>query len=482
MLFSDFGYKISDRLENRFYVIVDQTDRELPGALSKQQMEQDPQQAEPIAISEDFRKEWYYVRLADKMTYKADGEEADAGVYWWHRNANEPNLYIANSYLQGIGDFYADDFGALFNSTTRNEIFGRQNIFTAGFNPTAEREDDRYYANLDGQQGPTTGQDVEWSLNGVLYAQDQHYLTEKLSLVAGIQAAYAQRHFYDTYTNSVDGNQSANLIFRTVNPKVGLLYELTDKDQLYANYSRSWQPPSFDNMVNFDTGPDTSQVLTRLQPQRAWTAEVGTRDEQGRFEWELSLYHTWLHDELLDLNNAQDVDLGGVNVHRSYHQGIEAGLEIRLMDSIFVKENKTRLGDRLTLRQNYTLTDLHFDHDPVYGDNRIGGVPIHVYQAQLMYESPVGFYAGPNLNWVITPFPVDNANLLYAPAYALVGFKTGMQLGKGVSVFFDARNLLDQRYASSVDPISSERAYPAPIQVFHPGDPRSFYGGVSWKW
>ena len=216
--------------------------------------------------------------------------------------------------------------------------------------------------------------------------------------------------------------------------------------------------------------------------QRAWTAEVGTRDEQGRFEWELSLYHTWLHDELLDLNNAQDVDLGGVNVHRSYHQGIEAGLEIRLMDSIFVKENKTRLGDRLTLRQNYTLTDLHFDHDPVYGDNRIGGVPIHVYQAQLMYESPVGFYAGPNLNWVITPFPVDNANLLYAPAYALVGFKTGMQLGKGVSVFFDARNLLDQRYASSVDPISSERAYPAPIQVFHPGDPRSFYGGVSWKW
>ena len=41
MLFSDFGYKISDRLENRFYVIVNQTDRELPGALSKQQMEQD---------------------------------------------------------------------------------------------------------------------------------------------------------------------------------------------------------------------------------------------------------------------------------------------------------------------------------------------------------------------------------------------------------------------------------------------------------
>ena len=47
------------------------------------------------------------------------------GPYWWHRNANEPNLYVANSYLQGIGDFYADDFGASFNSTTRSEIVGR---------------------------------------------------------------------------------------------------------------------------------------------------------------------------------------------------------------------------------------------------------------------------------------------------------------------------------------------------------------------
>jgi iron complex outermembrane receptor protein len=99
-----------------------------------------------------------------------------------------------------------------------------------------------------------------------------------------------------------------------------------------------------------------------------------------------------------------------------------------------------------------------------------------------MYESPTGFYAGPNLHWVMTQYPVDNANLLYTPASALVGFRIGMQLGKGFSIFFDARNLLNQRYASSVDPISSQKAFPAPIQVFHPGDPRSFYGGVSYKW
>jgi iron complex outermembrane recepter protein len=484
MLFSDFGYKINDRLENRFYLIADETDRQLPGALSLQQMQQDPQQAQTNAIPQDFRKNWYYLRLADKMSYENGGEEADAGVYWWHRNAYEPNLYITNNFLQGIGTFYADDYGALLNSTTRSEFLGEDNIFTAGFNPTAEREDDAYYANNSGQQGALTGADIEWSLNAVLYAQNQYYLTEKLSLVTGMQGAYAQRRFYDNFTNSVDGNASANLIFRTLNPKIGLLYELTDKDQIYANFSRSWQPPSFDNMVNFDTGPDTSQTLTPLQPQRAWTAEVGARGEDGRFDWELSLYHSWVHNELLDLYNPMtDTEIGGANIANSYNQGIEAGLDIRLWDSIFVKEDKTHFGDRLTLRQNYTLSDLHFDNDPVYGNNRIAGVPVNVYEAQLMYEAPCGFYAGPNVNWVITPYPVDNANTLYAPAYALLGFKTGMELGKGFSIFFEARNLLDERYASSVDPISSANPLvnPPPVQVFHPGDPRSFYFGVSWK-
>jgi iron complex outermembrane receptor protein len=90
------------------------------------------------------------------------------------------------------------------------------------------------------------------------------------------------------------------------------------------------------------------------------------------------------------------------------------------------------------------------------------------------------------LHWIITSYPVDNSNTLYAPAYALLGFKTGMQLGRHVSIFFEAKNLLDKRYASSVDPISDNGANGGipgqTAMVFHPGDPRSFYGGVSWKW
>ena len=42
-------------------------------------------------------------------------------------------------------------------------------------------------------------------------------------------------------------------------------------------------------------------------------------------------------------------------------------------------------------------------------------------------------------------------------------------------------NLLNQRYASSIDVIADARMEPNP-EIFHPGDGRSFYCGISWGW
>ena len=202
---------------------------------------------------------------------------------------------------------------------------------------------------------------------------------------------------------------------------------------------------------------------------------------EGRFEWELSLYRTWLRNELLELNDAKGNEIGAVNVERSYHQGIEAGLEIELLDSVFLERKKEGSGDRLTFSQTYTLNDFHFDGDPVYGDNRIAGVPQHFYEAELLYVTASGFYAGPNLQCNVTRYPVDQANTLFADSYALLGFKIGYRPKKGFSIFLEAKNLTDERFASAVDPIADARTV-SEAQVFHPGDGRAFYGGVSWNW
>jgi iron complex outermembrane receptor protein len=480
-LFTDLGYKINDNLENRFYLTLDQTDRQLPGGLTQEQMEDDPRQADPEAAPLDYSKQWYYVRLADKVSYGKEGHELDASVYWWHRELEEKGYYSSTNFEQGIQEYHADDGGINLNSVTRSELLGQQNILTIGASPAFETEQDHNYENLGGAEGATIAKDLELSVNVPFYLENQHYLTDKLSLLTGIQAIYVVRHFYDYFNDTTDGDQSAKQDFFSVNPKIGLLYELNAESQAFINFSRTFQPPSFDNMVTFDDGPDVSLTYTPLEPQRAWTIELGTRGKSGRFDWDLALYHSWVRDELQDLYDALGQDRGDVNVARSDHQGIEAGFGIELWNS---KKSRDETGHRFTLNQSYTLNDFHFDDDPVYGDNRLAAIPIHIYEADLMYEAPGGFYAGPNVQCNLSSYPVDQQNTLYAGTYELLGFKIGYagNWGKSkYSVFVEAKNLTDENYAAAVDPIPNGQN-PGDPQVFHPGDGRSFYGGITWSW
>ena len=124
--------------------------------------------------------------------------------------------------------------------------------------------------------------------------------------------------------------------------------------------------------------------------------------------------------------------------------------------------------------------DFHFDGDPTFGDNQLAGIPEHYYRAELLYEHPCGFYAGPNVEWVPQKYNVDFAETLFADSYALLGFKIGWRNERGFSVFFEAKNLTDKKYAATTNVITDARGFDS--QQFFPGDGRSYFGGVEWKW
>ncbi len=480
ILFADLGYKFNDYVENRFYFTLDRTNRNLPGGLTKSQLENDPTQANPLAIAQDWNKELSNVRLADKLSFRTEDIQIDVGAFWFHHDI-ENRGFFSPDFREGIEQFYSDNFGGNLNFVTRHEPFGQRNILTIGVSPQYENEPTQNYENIFGHPGATTARGIGSSINVPAYLEDQLYLTPRFSILAGAQAIFAERHFKDEFFTDEAGNQSNRQNFWGFNPKVGAIYEINGKTQAFMNVSRSWQPPSINNLVDFDEGPNSSVVYTPLSPQHAWTIEVGTRGEHSRFEWELSLYRSWICDELLEINDAFGNDLGTRNVPRTNHQGIEASLEVELLQDILVPKQPNRVGDRLSLEQSYTLNDFHFDQNAVYGDNRLPGVPIHVYEAQLLYQSPSGFYAGPNLQCSLSLYPVDEANTLFADSYVLLGFRAGFRQSSGFSVFIDCRNLTDQHYAASIDVIADAGTEPNP-EIFHPGDGRSFYGGVSWSW
>jgi iron complex outermembrane receptor protein len=202
-------------------------------------------------------------------------------VYWWHRELLEKGFYDPNDYEQGIQNYHADDGGINLNSVTHSELFGRQNILTIGASPAFETEQDHNYANIGGAEGDTIAKDLELSVNVPVYLENQHYLTEKLSLLTGLQGIYVLRHFYDYFNDTVDGDQSHENNYFGLNPKIGLLYELNDDSHAFINFSRTFQPPSFDNMVTFDDGPgvlstrrSNRNTRGRLKPARAASKAV----------------------------------------------------------------------------------------------------------------------------------------------------------------------------------------------------------------
>src|SRR5947208_7364675 len=137
IFFADLGYKFSEEVENRVYLTLDRTNRNLPGGLTKSEMEDAPSEANPLAIAEDWNKEWAYVRVADKLSIRIDEVQLDAGAFWFHRDF-ENRGFFSPDFRQGIEMFYSDNFGGNLTFVNRRELFGHLNLITIGLSPQFE--------------------------------------------------------------------------------------------------------------------------------------------------------------------------------------------------------------------------------------------------------------------------------------------------------------------------------------------------------
>ncbi len=482
-LTTNFGYRPNDQFETRFFIGYVNSSLELAGALTKQEVETHPRMADPNAIAFNQQRNPEYFRLANKTTYRWDDQQIEATAFWIHRDLDHP-LFWNPYYLNGLGvlDLLSNTFGGGLRYTNNADFLGTRNLLTLGFEPWVTVTEDNRFQNLHGNRGLKTADGTQTSANLDLYAENQHYLSQKLALITGLQFSVAPRDYTDDFVGNPNGNQTQNIDYYGFSPKIGLRYDFDPKTQIFANLSRSFEPPNFDELLAI--GGAAGDVLSvPLQAQTATTIEIGTRGEWSRFAWDVAFYHSWIDHELLTLNDEFGNPRGTVNGGETYHQGVELGLDTTVLEGLFAKTPDAEAKpDRLVLRQVYNWSDFRFEGDPVYGGNRLPGIPEHLYRAELLYEHPCGIYFGPNIEWAFEKYAADYANTLYADAYATLGFKAGYRTPHGFSFFLEARNLTGKRYASVVEVIPDARVSAGPPRIFVPAEGRAFYAGIEWKW
>lgn len=452
-LSGNLGAQLSDTLELRAFLSYVDADMQMPGSLTRAALLADPRQAAPGNSAQNAGNNYSQSRAALRLTWQPNTRlRWTSSVYTAERDRFHPmTMGIVKQDMRdaGLDTRLVADFA--------EQALPRR--LTLGFSSTHLNGDDWRYTNTAGAPGTSTGRSRVKAQQDTLYGEYSHGLSPQWTLQAGAQIVRAQR----SVDNWVNAASSYDVSFHHAAPKLGLLYAATPTSQLWANISGSYEAPPIGELVYQPSLP-----LGRAQS--ATTLELGWRGQQGDLRWDASVYRAQVRRELLSLTDASGAALGTTNADRTIHQGLELSVT-------------APLAPRWALRSQYLFNDFRFDHDVVYGNRRLAGIPKHLLRAELQWKASPQLTVAPSLEWLPARTWIDHANTVASSGYALLNLtlsgKIGGQMDGGWSWFIEARNLTNRRYTATTAVQANARGQDG--AYYFPGDGRAIYTGVSWR-
>jgi iron complex outermembrane receptor protein len=473
--YGSVGYLLPGGTTLRFDLGFTRSNERLPGALTREELDRDPTQAEPAFYVTRSGRNYDYTRGAFTLRTPLAADQ----TLEWSTQLNYQDLDHPLPFA------IIDDTTYSWSSEVRwilaAPLAGHANRLTVGLQYFGTRQNDAQFAVVPGgrgNRGPQIRDQINTASNYGVYAEEQFDLTPAVVLVAGARGQYAVRGVRDRF-----GRDDADLVdFFSLSPKVGLIVRLGPEAQLYANASHAYEPPL---LLELTAPGEIGGDLGRLDAQKAWQFEVGTRGTWGQhLAWDVAVYDIELRDELQNVNvqpfpGAPFTIPRFRNVDRSRHTGAEVGLDVLLVEDLARRLGLGTAGDTLRARAAYTWSRFVFLDDRNFGDNDLPGAPRHFVRAELRYDHRSGAWLAPGLEAVPRGYHVNSENEqpFRTDAYALFNVRAGYDHAPWkLGVFFEARNLTDVTYTSSVVVDAANKRF------FEPGDGRAFYGGLEWRW
>lgn len=476
-LYANFGYRFSPSSEGRFHLNLEDHVQQLPGALTLAQLQKDPSVSYRVGfVSGGQLDTGPRSNIAYQHKWLLEGQDTlSVGAYY---GATDFELTGASANFR----WAARDYGMSLRHDMQGEVAGHENAFVWGVSASTGRNHNGTYGPLVADTtvvvpGNEHYEDIRSQRSTVeLFAENRYYATPDLALIASAQAVWARRATQIEVVNNVYlptpptyqpqpyfKPMDVAADYRSLNPKLGMLWDITSQAQLFANLSRSFEPPA---SLEF-----YSAQGEMLKPQRATTLEIGSRGGDKALNWEAAVYRSEVKDALFYVEsppNSGRYEAG--NVERS----INTGLELALRGNWHLSFAPGSVDWGVA----YTWSHFRMDEVPAFGNNAIPGIAPHSARLDLVYRHPSGVYLGPNVE-LASSWYVDQANTIKAPGYGIVNFTLGYADPDGqYQVFLDARNLANKRYAATTDYTVNAQGRDA--LAYNPGLPRSLYLGMQF--
>lgn len=466
--YGNVGYRYSATSRGRFHYTQEYFRVNVPGAISRQQLEENPRAANPASARAD-------ARIRTRPRWHA------AYVHEWDTNADDTlsaGVFHTGTRYRTWGTLYdveydAVDYGIVLRHEMNGSVAGRDTRFTWGVNlGQGHDENGAAWAAAPGIPAFLSGRSlahVEGERSNLeAYAQWSWQVAPRWSVIVAGQGVKARRSADNRVEPAArawfaDGEASTS--YTGFSPRIGFVWDASPRTQIFGNLSGSFEPP---NSVNFFT-PDGL-----LKPQRATTLELGTRGGSRELAWEAAVYYARVRDELIE---APMPGNPAVSVARNADQTRHIGLELGLSGELGLGSVPGRVGWSVA----YTWNDFRFHDDARFGNNRLPGIPAHVLRLDMRYRHPSGFYAGPSLE-VASGWNVDQADSLRAPGYGVLNAGVGyLAPDERLRLYLDVRNVTDKHYAAATEYTIDARGQ-ADLQAFIPGGSRTIFAGAEFRW
>ncbi|MGQ0530862.1 MAG: TonB-dependent receptor family protein [Panacagrimonas sp.] len=473
----------------------DSPDTQDPLGLTREQLDQDPSQATPVA--EQFNTRKSAKQTQGGAVYERDlseNQQLRALVYTGTREVVQflsipTGPQNSPTSAGGVVDLDSNYLGTDLRWTYRGALAGRPITWVAGLNYDELSQDRLGYQNFVGTdvgiRGALKRDEVNDIDNFDQYLQANIDIAPRWSALLGLRHSKVAFDSQDRFITATNPDDSGEAEYSETTPAAGLLFRYTPQLHLYAAYGRGFETPTFAELAYRPDG--ASGLNFDLKPALTDNSEVGAKWKlSASTRVNLALFHARTEDELVVATNS-----GGrstfQNAGRTQRQGAELMIETSPAPLWTARLAWTWLD--ASVREDYITCaaapcplvptpETQQNLRMVERGNDIPGIAESSLFASLVWGGASGWHAGIEARY-LDAVPVNDLNVASAPSYGLVGLDAGYVFAPSwgrLRTFVKVENLFDEDYVGSVIVNDGNGRF------YEPGPERSVLAGLRLDW
>jgi iron complex outermembrane recepter protein len=409
-----------------------------PLGLTQAQVQQNPRQAQPVAVTFNTRRSLDNLQGGLIWDSALTAQDSLRVLGYVGSRSNEQFLAVpldaqlAATSSGGVSSLDRQIAGGGLRWTRRQTLLEGPLTLTAGADYDGSTEARQGFINNLGVQGALKRDEDNTVDNLGIYVQAEWQFLRNWSVSAGLRYTKVDFKSEDRYITTGNPDDSGSTSYSEWTPTVALLYSVTPALNLYASYGRAFETPTTADLAYRPDG--RSGVNLSLQSATSDQAEIGAKALLGEStRLNVAVFSIQTSGEIVIARNT-----GGrssfTNAGDSSRLGAELMLESELVGGLSTHVALTYLNARFDTSFR-TCAPLAAFCNPVTGantavvpsGNRVPGVPNATLFADLAYRNPALGLRGALELVANGPVAVNDFNSEYAAGYAIANLWAGLE-------------------------------------------------------